>query len=305
LCAPQLLVGCTGAESNGHERLVSFVHELGHEIRSPIAAIIAACQILRTSAETGIEIPALSTLERQVGYLRRSAKHNLRIVDHASPCRVQADPTRLQQVLVNLLKSAAKYRAEGGQIQLGIVEVGEDVQFSVTDNGRGMGREQMPHRFENYAGARGRSRPPLRVRRGPTPGAIGRTIPFAPRRSSDPGSRPARPADPGSQLAPFRGSPQGRPDPGSRGAPQGRPDPCSPQGRPDPGSRDAIAGGSTPAADGAPAFGEGVGGVLKHPRGRPPVPSTGHDCAQRHRVWWPLRNCARPPTPFAGRPIRR
>ena len=35
-----------------------------------------------------------------------------------SPCRLDADPTRLEQIIVNLLNNAAKYTDAGGQIRL-------------------------------------------------------------------------------------------------------------------------------------------------------------------------------------------
>jgi PAS domain S-box-containing protein len=68
----------------------------------------------------------------------------------ASPLMLQADPLRLEQVIVNLLNNAAKYSEQGGQI--GITTEAADGQacLRVRDNGIGMTPETLGCVFDLY-----------------------------------------------------------------------------------------------------------------------------------------------------------
>ena len=64
---------------------------------------------------------------------------------------VLADPTRLKQVLVNLLSNAAKYNRKGGRILLECQRRdGGMLRFSVTDNGPGIALEKQPYLFKPF-----------------------------------------------------------------------------------------------------------------------------------------------------------
>lgn len=63
---------------------------------------------------------------------------------------IYASPTHLHQVLTNLLSNAVKFTPEGGSITLGVEEVGDDIQITVTDTGIGIDSEDMPRIFEDF-----------------------------------------------------------------------------------------------------------------------------------------------------------
>ena len=82
-----------------------------------------------------------------------AAHHDLSVELPAAPVWLHADPTRLAQVLGNILLNAAKYTAPGGRISLvGGVDGGE-VVVAVTDNGEGISRELQDQVFEMFAQA--------------------------------------------------------------------------------------------------------------------------------------------------------
>lgn len=60
------------------------------------------------------------------------------------------DPRRLQQVLLNLLSNACKYNRPGGQAQVDVTHVDDEVRIDVVDNGIGMSAEQLSHLFEPF-----------------------------------------------------------------------------------------------------------------------------------------------------------
>ena len=61
-----------------------------------------------------------------------------------------ADPTRLHQVLLNLLTNAIKYNRPGGEVVLDSVVVGAQVRLSVRDTGLGLRPDQLAHLFEPF-----------------------------------------------------------------------------------------------------------------------------------------------------------
>jgi CheY-like chemotaxis protein len=82
--------------------------------------------------------------------LIEARKHALEVLLPAEPLRVEGDPTRLSQILVNLLNNAAKYTPEGGTIHLSAVREGEQVVIRVRDTGLGMPAELLPRVFDLF-----------------------------------------------------------------------------------------------------------------------------------------------------------
>jgi signal transduction histidine kinase len=63
---------------------------------------------------------------------------------------VEADPARIGQVLANLLTNANKYAPEGAQVRLSASRVGDEIEFEVSDNGPGIGEEELDHVFDRF-----------------------------------------------------------------------------------------------------------------------------------------------------------
>ena len=64
--------------------------------------------------------------------------------------RLEADPTRLEQILANLLENAAKYTDPGGRIRLEARREGGEVVFSVQDTGIGIDPEKLTTIFDMF-----------------------------------------------------------------------------------------------------------------------------------------------------------
>jgi PAS domain S-box-containing protein len=80
-----------------------------------------------------------------------AAGHRLITRMPAGDAVLDADPTRLAQVLSNLLNNAAKYTAPGGVIELHADEVGGEAVLAVLDNGMGFPPELAEQLFEPFA----------------------------------------------------------------------------------------------------------------------------------------------------------
>ncbi|MBA2252197.1 MAG: HAMP domain-containing histidine kinase, partial [Nitrospirales bacterium] len=83
-------------------------------------------------------------------------RERIRIIVKApsEPVRVQVDETRIQQVLDNLLSNALKFSPEGALVCLKLEPDAKKktLQISVSDTGRGIAPESLPHIFENFYG---------------------------------------------------------------------------------------------------------------------------------------------------------
>jgi len=73
-----------------------------------------------------------------------------------SPIRV--DRTRLQEALYNLLDNAVKYSRDHGEIRLSARRRDGEIELTVSDDGIGIAREDLPRIFERfYRGDKARS----------------------------------------------------------------------------------------------------------------------------------------------------
>src|SRR5262249_51508246 len=65
--------------------------------------------------------------------------------------RVEADPARAQQIVVNLLTNAAKYTEPGGRISITGDREGDEAVIRVRDSGMGIAPEVLPRVFDLFA----------------------------------------------------------------------------------------------------------------------------------------------------------
>ena len=79
--------------------------------------------------------------------------HELTVAFASAAMWVDGDPTRLEQVLVNLLSNAAKYTPPGGHIRVYAGTSEGDVVVRVRDDGVGIAPEMLPRLFDLFAQA--------------------------------------------------------------------------------------------------------------------------------------------------------
>jgi len=80
----------------------------------------------------------------------KAAGLGVRIERTALAHAVQADPTRLRQIVLNLLTNAVKYNRRGGQVRIDARADGAMVLLEVHDTGRGLSPQQLAHVFEPF-----------------------------------------------------------------------------------------------------------------------------------------------------------
>ena len=70
--------------------------------------------------------------------------------DGSEPVEVEADPSRLKQVVVNLLDNAIKYTPEGGSVSISVTRRDDHAILEVADSGLGISADDLPHVFERF-----------------------------------------------------------------------------------------------------------------------------------------------------------
>ena len=95
-------------------------------------------------------------VERAVATVRHLAEshgHRLQVVVPPSLPQLEADPSRLEQVVFNLLTNALKFTPQGGRVELSVGAVEGQLVLTVRDTGCGIAPDFLPHVFEPFVQA--------------------------------------------------------------------------------------------------------------------------------------------------------
>ncbi|HET9492054.1 MAG TPA: ATP-binding protein [Methylomirabilota bacterium] len=170
-----------------------FFAMLSHELRNPLGAIanaVAALDRCRAGTDTAVRLRQIIdrqthhltrlvddlldvaratagkiSLQRQpvdlsdvAGGCVRSLRESGRVRRHRLTFRaesviVSADPTRLAQIITNLLDNAVKFTPSGGSVDVDILREGQEGVVRVSDTGIGMDPQMLPRVFELFAQA--------------------------------------------------------------------------------------------------------------------------------------------------------
>jgi PAS domain S-box-containing protein len=114
-----------------------------------------------TSGKLGLEVQRVDLVEVIEGALdavmpaakAREVRLGKVLDTHAGP--VSGDPTRLQQVVWNLLANAVKFTPKGGSVQVLLERVDSHVEIRVTDTGVGIHPDFLPMVFDRFRQADG------------------------------------------------------------------------------------------------------------------------------------------------------
>ncbi len=116
--------------------------------------LLDVSRITQGSIRLRKEVVDLKTiLERAADTTRpliESRAHELTLDLPREPIRLEADPTRLEQVVANLLNNAAKYTMPGGRISLSAARDGREAVIRVRDNGIGVPPDVLGRVFEAF-----------------------------------------------------------------------------------------------------------------------------------------------------------
>jgi len=137
------------------------------DVRDTIGSALEETQRLSKIVESLLAISRLEAGEARVQPLRldfaelarttadqmkllAEEKHISLTSDGNEPVEVEADPSRLKQVVVNLLDNAIKYTPEGGEVSVSVMRQDGHAVLEVGDSGIGISSVDLPHIFDRF-----------------------------------------------------------------------------------------------------------------------------------------------------------
>ncbi len=94
--------------------------------------------------------PLVQRVGRQMGPHFEERGQNFTVSVEPDLPEIEADEHRIGQVLANLLTNANKYAHEGAEVKLAATRVGDEIEFAVSDDGPGLGEEELEHVFDRF-----------------------------------------------------------------------------------------------------------------------------------------------------------
>ena len=129
------------------ERQVRYLSRLIEDLLDASRVMRGAIQLRRERIELA---PAVSHALEVVRSVIEGRRHHLTVNPPTEPIILDADPVRIEQILVNMLHNAAKYTPEEGEISLTYGREGDQAVIRVIDNGIGIAREHIHEVFDLF-----------------------------------------------------------------------------------------------------------------------------------------------------------
>jgi len=83
-------------------------------------------------------------------FKHQSDKHTFKANVPDDLVKIEADKDKINQVIENLISNALKFSPQAGKITVSIEEVKDKLKISISDNGIGISKKDLPHVFEKF-----------------------------------------------------------------------------------------------------------------------------------------------------------
>ncbi|MDY7042362.1 MAG: PAS domain-containing sensor histidine kinase, partial [Chloroflexota bacterium] len=139
-----------------NETQEEYMEGINHSVERMSALISNLLDLAKIEAGIEMTVKAcqMDSLIRAslTGFLKQASLKGVAIhteIDSPLPL-IAGDPTRLEQVMANLVGNAIKYTPAGGQISITAQAVNHEIVVEVTDTGIGISTEDQEHLFEHF-----------------------------------------------------------------------------------------------------------------------------------------------------------
>ena len=125
----------------GDEEIATMLDEMEEEIVRLESLMREMLGFVRTAGKPAAAIDISDEIRKTLALLRTNLEQRrveLRLNEADAPCIVAIDPTRLRQVLINLMNNAIEALAEGGLIEITVRSTRSQVEIIVADDGPGI-----------------------------------------------------------------------------------------------------------------------------------------------------------------------
>ena len=133
------------------ERLLAMIETESARLKELIEQILVSADVDRGDVRLSRETCDLRALcESATDAVRVHARTHTFSVDAPGSVLVECDPSRLRQVVLNLLDNAVKYSPDGGSVEVRVSERPGGASIEVSDEGIGVPAEARAHIFEKF-----------------------------------------------------------------------------------------------------------------------------------------------------------
>jgi len=154
--AIQLLQRCKSDETQ-QARLYAIIENQSRQLKHLVDDLMDVSRITHGKVSLQLRPTSLASIvERAIDTARPLIEvkhHGLEVAVAPEQMSLHADPSRLEQVIVNLLANAAKYTQDGGRISLRAYPEGGQAVLRVTDSGVGIAASLLPRIFDLFSQA--------------------------------------------------------------------------------------------------------------------------------------------------------
>ena len=135
------------------QKFLSQVSSSGRHLLGLINDILDLSKVEAGQMELSVETVSVSEMVAQVMDTIEpiAAKKKIRVsADVAGGGQLDADPSKLKQMLLNLVSNAVKFTPEGGSVSIGAQRLHEMLEISVADNGIGIAESDLGRLFTEF-----------------------------------------------------------------------------------------------------------------------------------------------------------
>ena len=154
LSAVRNAVACVRLDSRQSERALDIAWRQTEQLDRLVADLLDVTQIAQGCFRLNRQRVCLTEIiEHAVEAMRflvEDRGHTLSVSPPLELVRVDGDPVRLEQIIVNLVSNAAKYTDRGGRIELLVERHGVEAVVRVRDSGIGISPDLLPRMFDFY-----------------------------------------------------------------------------------------------------------------------------------------------------------
>jgi phosphoserine phosphatase RsbU/P len=155
--ADLLLEGLYGELTSPQRETVARIRMAGHHLLTIIENVLDATRLAAGALHTTATDLLVGAVLREAADMVRPRfvdKQQELHIGEVPELVVRADPNRVRQTLVNILTNANKYTPSGGVVQVAVSrrDDGDEAVavIAITDNGRGISDDALPHIFKPY-----------------------------------------------------------------------------------------------------------------------------------------------------------
>lgn len=135
------------------EKFLTIIYKESERLQNLIHDLLELSRLEQSHFQLNMQSADLRELVEDVIELLKNKAEEKEIqieTKYSGNTQMLTDPLRMKQVIINLINNGITYTPNGGKIFVNVQELGDEVQFVITDTGIGMSELEIPRIFERF-----------------------------------------------------------------------------------------------------------------------------------------------------------